>query len=232
MSLIPGLGIVKGMALTLRRFFEPKVTITYPEVPARRPAQVPRPPAAALRRVGHAQVRDLLPVRPGLPDRVHRHGRHRHEAAATTSTGAPPETYGERREESALRRSGRPVPDPAYAPFDADRPRRRSTRSSRSFDHDPKRMLDDPRGDPGRVRLPAGRGAQADQPEDRRLVRDDLRHRQLLPPPPVRAAGGDRRRPPRSTRHRPAEATYLAGARRVARRRRAARRPGRHGVTR
>ena len=42
----------------------------------------------------------------------------------------PPEQYGERREESALRRSGRPVPDPAYAHFDADRPRRRSTRSS------------------------------------------------------------------------------------------------------
>jgi hypothetical protein len=30
-----------------------------------------------------------------------------------------PETYGERREESALRRSGRPVPDPAYARFEA-----------------------------------------------------------------------------------------------------------------
>jgi len=30
-----------------------------------------------------------------------------------------PETYGERREESALRRSGRPVPDPAYRPFAA-----------------------------------------------------------------------------------------------------------------
>ena len=31
MSLVPGLGIAKGMALTLRRFFEPKVTIKYPE---------------------------------------------------------------------------------------------------------------------------------------------------------------------------------------------------------
>jgi hypothetical protein len=28
------------------------------------------------------------------------------------------ETYGERREESALRRSGRPVPDPAFTPFE------------------------------------------------------------------------------------------------------------------
>ena len=32
MSFVPGLGIVKGMALTLRRFFEPKVTVMYPEV--------------------------------------------------------------------------------------------------------------------------------------------------------------------------------------------------------
>ena len=31
MSMIPGLGIAKGMALTLRRFFEPKVTVMYPE---------------------------------------------------------------------------------------------------------------------------------------------------------------------------------------------------------
>ena len=34
MSFIPGLGLVKGMGLTLRRFFQPKVTIRYPEVPA------------------------------------------------------------------------------------------------------------------------------------------------------------------------------------------------------
>ena len=31
MSFVPGLGIVKGMASTLRRFFEPKATIKYPE---------------------------------------------------------------------------------------------------------------------------------------------------------------------------------------------------------
>ena len=34
MNLIPGIGLVKGMSLTLRRFFQPKVTIRYPEVPA------------------------------------------------------------------------------------------------------------------------------------------------------------------------------------------------------
>ena len=34
MSLIPGLGILKGMGLTFVRMFEPKATIKYPEVPA------------------------------------------------------------------------------------------------------------------------------------------------------------------------------------------------------
>src|SRR6185503_1597868 len=33
-GLVPGLGLVKGMALTLRRFFEPKATVMYPEMPA------------------------------------------------------------------------------------------------------------------------------------------------------------------------------------------------------
>jgi formate hydrogenlyase subunit 6/NADH:ubiquinone oxidoreductase subunit I len=32
MNIIPGLGIVKGMATTLRRMVQPKVTIQYPEV--------------------------------------------------------------------------------------------------------------------------------------------------------------------------------------------------------
>ena len=33
-GLVPGLGLVKGMALTLRRFFAPKATVMYPEMPA------------------------------------------------------------------------------------------------------------------------------------------------------------------------------------------------------
>ena len=102
-----------------------------------------------------------------------------------------PETYGERREESALRRSGRPVPDPAYVPFEAVdiakvdavledlRPR-------------PGPDARDPRSHPGRVWLPAGRGAQAHQPSNGCLVRDDLWHRQLLRPPPLRATRRDR----------------------------------------
>ena len=34
MARIPGSGIVRGMALTLTRFFQPKVTVRYPEVKA------------------------------------------------------------------------------------------------------------------------------------------------------------------------------------------------------
>ena len=51
-----------------------------------------------------------------------------------------PETYGERREESALRRSGRPVPDPAYRPFAAV-DLRELDRILDEYDHDPAEML-------------------------------------------------------------------------------------------
>jgi hypothetical protein len=52
----------------------------------------------------------------------------------------PPEQYGERREESALRRSGRPVPDAAFTAFqpidlgEVDA-------ILAAHDHDPKRMI-------------------------------------------------------------------------------------------
>jgi hypothetical protein len=53
----------------------------------------------------------------------------------------PPETYGERREESAIRRSGRTVPDPAFdsfEPLDLDA----IDAVLERFDYDPKRMLE------------------------------------------------------------------------------------------
>ena len=181
----------------------------YPEVRRDVAAQVPRPPPAALRRVRHAQVRDLLPVRPGLPDRVHRHGRHRHARPL-------PRPLGRARD---LRRAARGIRAPPIRPAGArpglpavraGRPRRASTRSSRTTTTTRRDMLDDPRGDAGGVRLPAGRRAQADQPADGRLVRDDLRHRDLLRPPALRAGRRRPTRPPPSTAHRPSEAAYLA----------------------
>jgi hypothetical protein len=51
-----------------------------------------------------------------------------------------PETYGERREESALRRSGRTVPDPAYRPFVAV-DLGEVDRILEEHDHDPAELL-------------------------------------------------------------------------------------------
>jgi len=116
MSFVPGLGIARGMALTLRRFFEPKATIQYPETA----------PDVAVRFRGRLQLlydewgnlkcetcfqcAQACPVEcidMGGFDTMGRFHVHWGEA----------EQYGERREESALRRSGRPVPDPAYTHF-------------------------------------------------------------------------------------------------------------------
>jgi len=117
MSSIPGLGIAKGMALTMRRFFAPKATIQYPEAA----------PDVAVRFRGRLQLlydelgnikcetcfqcAQACPVECIDMGGFDTRGRfHVHWGAA--------EQYAERREESALRRSGRPVPDPAYTHFD------------------------------------------------------------------------------------------------------------------
>ena len=118
MSLIPGLGIVKGMALTLRRFFEPKATIMYPEEPAdvavkfRGRLQLLYDEYGTLKCETCFQCAQACPIECIDMGGIDTKGRyHVH--------WGPPETYGERREESALRRSGRPVPDRRYTPFDA-----------------------------------------------------------------------------------------------------------------
>jgi len=116
MSLVPGFGIAKGMALTLRRFFAPKATIQYPETA----------PDVAVRFRGRLQLlydelgnvkcetcfqcAQACPVECIDMGGFDTRGRfHVHWGAA--------EQFAERREESALRRSGRPVPDTAYEHF-------------------------------------------------------------------------------------------------------------------
>ncbi len=187
MSLIPGLGIVARHGPHPAPLLPAQGDQPVPGDPGRDLAQVPGPAAAPVRRARHAQVRDLLPVRPGLPDRVHRHGRGRHEGPLCRSLGRFRD----------LRRAARGVrpapgrPDRARRGLPAlgadrhragrcDPPRRRPR---------PQADARDPRGDPVRLRLPARRCAQADQLRDGRLVRHGLRHRHLLRPPPVRAAG-------------------------------------------
>jgi ferredoxin len=118
MSFIPGIGIVKGMGLTLRRFFEPKATIKYPEVKPdvavkfRGRLQLLYDEWGALKCETCFQCAQACPIECIDMGGMDTKGRfHVH--------WGPPETYGERREESALRRSGRTVPDRAFEPFEA-----------------------------------------------------------------------------------------------------------------
>jgi ferredoxin len=117
MSFVPGLGLVKGMALTLRRFFEPKATIRYPEVAAdvspkfRGRLQLLYDEWGTLKCETCFQCAQACPIECIDMGGIDTKGRfHVH--------WGPPETYGERRDESALRRSGRTVPDAAYEHFE------------------------------------------------------------------------------------------------------------------
>ena len=139
MSLVPGLGIAKGMALTLRRFFQPKATVLYPEMPPdvatkfRGRLQLLYDEYGGLKCETCFQCAQACPIECIDMGGMDTKGRfHVH--------WGPPETYGERREESALRRSGRPVPDPAYAHFDPIHPDAVEAILER-YNHDPKHML-------------------------------------------------------------------------------------------
>jgi ferredoxin len=138
--MVPGLGIVKGMALTLRRFFEPKVTILYPEERAdvaakfRGRLQLLYDEWGTLKCETCFQCAQACPIECIDMGGIDTRGRyHVH--------WGPPETYGERREESALRRSGRTVPDPAFRPFEP-LDMAELDRILEEFDHDPAHMLE------------------------------------------------------------------------------------------
>jgi Thioredoxin-like [2Fe-2S] ferredoxin len=140
MSLIPGFGMVKGMAITLRRFFEPKATIRYPETPATIPhkfrgrLQLLYDEWGTLKCETCFQCAQACPIEcidMGGTDTKGRY--HVHWGAA--------ETYGERREESALRRSGRTVPDEAYEHFALPDDLSAVDEILDEFDRDPARML-------------------------------------------------------------------------------------------
>src|SRR5687767_15100693 len=139
MSLIPGLGIVRGMAVTLRRLSEPKATIKYPEVRAdtspkfRGRLQLLYDEYGTLKCETCFQCAQACPIECIDMGGIDTKGRyHVH--------WGPPETYGERRDESALRRSGRTVPDQAYEHFDAIDLGPVDT-ILEEFDHDPRHLL-------------------------------------------------------------------------------------------
>jgi ferredoxin len=139
MSLIPGLGIIGGMAITLRRFFEPKVTVKYPEDRRDPPhkfrgrLQLLYDEWGTLKCETCFQCAQACPIECIDMGGMDTRGRyHVH--------WGPPETYGERREESALRRSGRTVPYPAYLPV-APEDLGQLDVILEEFDHDPAHLL-------------------------------------------------------------------------------------------
>jgi ferredoxin len=139
MSFVPGLGLVKGMGLTLARFFKPKATIMYPEekpdtaVRFRGRLQLLYDEWGALKCETCFQCAQACPIECIDMGGMDTKGRfHVH--------WGPPETYGERREESALRRAGRTVPDQAFEHFSAhDLSPLEGILEAHDFD--PKRML-------------------------------------------------------------------------------------------
>lgn len=136
----PGLGIVAGLAFTLRRFFAPKATIRYPEVPADVPHRFRGRLQLLYDEYGTLKCETCFQCAQACPVECIDMGGYDTRGRYHVHWG-PAETYAERREESALRRSGRTVPDPAYehwapidpAPLEAILER---------FEYDPSRMLD------------------------------------------------------------------------------------------
>jgi NAD-dependent dihydropyrimidine dehydrogenase PreA subunit len=118
MTTVPGMGLVRGMGLTLTRFFQPKATIMWPEQQAdvapkfRGRLQLLYDEYGTLKCETCFQCAQACPVECIDMGGMDTRGRfHVH--------WGPAETYGERREESALRRSGRPVADDTFTRFDA-----------------------------------------------------------------------------------------------------------------
>ena len=118
MSTVPGMGLLRGMGLTLSRFFQPKATIKWPEQQAdvaprfRGRLQLLYDEYGTLKCETCFQCAQACPVECIDMGGMDTRGRfHVH--------WGPAETYGERREESALRRSGRPVADAAFTRFEA-----------------------------------------------------------------------------------------------------------------
>jgi NADH-quinone oxidoreductase subunit E len=117
MSFVPGLGIAKGMALTMRRFFAPKATIQYPETAPDIAVRFRGRLQLLYDELGNIKCETCFQCAQACPVECIDMGGFDTKGRFHVHWGAA-EMYAERREESALRRSGRPVPDPAYTHFE------------------------------------------------------------------------------------------------------------------
>jgi len=140
MMSLPGLGIVHGMALTLKKFFEPKATIKYPEVRLDVPPKFRGRLQLLYDEYGTLKCETCFQCAQACPIECIDMGGIDTKGRYHIHWGAP-ETYGERRDESALRRSGRPDPDQAFAHFNPIHPEELEGILDR-YDHDPKWMLE------------------------------------------------------------------------------------------
>ena len=113
---VPGLGVAKGLVFAIAQAFRPKRTIQYPEEhnpisPKHRGRLILLyDEAGTLKCETCFQCAAACPIEcidMGGVDTRQRYHVH----------WGPPEQYAERREESAVRRSGRPVPDATFEPF-------------------------------------------------------------------------------------------------------------------
>ena len=125
---VPGWASPRAWPTPSRRFVQPKVTVQYPEVQEISPHHRGRL-HPALRRGGNLKCETCFQCAAACPIEIIDMGGVDTKSRYHVHWG-PAEQYAERREESALRRSGRPVPDRAFDALAADRPGGRSSGSS------------------------------------------------------------------------------------------------------
>jgi NADH-quinone oxidoreductase subunit E len=138
-SFLPGMGVVKGMALTLRRMLQRKATVQYPEVvqdisPKHRGRLI-----LLYDEYGNIKCETCFQCAQACPIEIIDMGGVDTKNRMYVHWG-PAEQYAERRQESALRRSGLPVPDATFAAWDSI-PLEPLDRILDEEDFDPKRML-------------------------------------------------------------------------------------------
>jgi NADH:ubiquinone oxidoreductase subunit E len=120
MGKVPGWGMAKGMLHTLVRFVQPKVTVQYPEVVQEISVHHRGRLILLYDERGNLKCETCFQCAMACPIEIIDMGGVDTKNRYHVHWG-PPEQYGERREESALRRSGRPVPDrkfSAWLPID------------------------------------------------------------------------------------------------------------------
>ena len=114
LSRMPGWGIAAGMFNTLVRLVQPKVTVQYPEQLADISPKHRGRLILLYDERGNLKCETCFQCAAACPIEIIDMGgvdtRNRYHVH-----WGPPEQYAERREESALRRSGRPVPDVAFS---------------------------------------------------------------------------------------------------------------------